>query len=149
MGRSQETFGKKEVRNKREKKRKEKAKKKEAKKESGKKSLDEMIAWVDQNGVIIDTPPDPTARTETKLEDIEVSVPKNDPSDKQDTSHKGVVSFFNDSKGYGFIRDLDTNQSIFVHINDIAEAIKEGNLVSFEIVSGQKGPAAKDVKIIK
>lgn len=149
MGRSQETFGKKEVRNKREKKRKEKAKKKEAKKESGKQSLDDMIAWVDANGVIIDTPPDPTAKTETKLEDIEISVPKNDPSNQQDTSHKGVVSFFNDSKGYGFIRDLDTNQSIFVHINDIEDVLKEGNLVSFEIVPGQKGPAAKDVKIIK
>ena len=123
MARSQETFGKKEVRNKREKKRKEKAKKKEAKKESGKQSLDDMIAWVDHNGVIVDTPPDPAAKTETKLEDIEISVPKDDPSDKQDTTRKGVVAFFNDSKGYGFIRDLDTSQSVFVHINDIDQPI--------------------------
>ena len=60
MGRSQETFHKKEVRNKKEKKRKEKEAKKLARREHEKKgSLDDMIAYVDENGMITDTPPDP------------------------------------------------------------------------------------------
>ena len=149
MGRSQESFNKKNIRNKKEKKRKEKEKKRLARKEQDKTSPDDMIAYVDEHGNILDTPPDPEEKEEIEAEDIELGVPKREETDENDLVRKGIIDFFNDSKGYGFIRDLDTNQSIFVHINDIAEAIKEGNLVSFEIVSGQKGPAAKDVKIIK
>ena len=150
MGRSQETFNKKEVRNKKEKKRKEKEKKRLAKKDTDKKSgLDDMIAYVDEFGKITDTPPDPVKRTETKLEDIQISIPKDDPSLRPDPVRKGVVTFFNDSKGFGFIRDLETEQSVFVHINNLLEPIKEGNLVSFEIASGPKGPSATGVKLIK
>lgn len=150
MGRSQESFNKKEVRNKKEKKRKEKEKKRLERKDTEKKSsLDDMIAYVDENGMITDTPPDPTKKKTFKLEDIEIGVPKEDPSQKQDTTRKGIVSFFNDSKGYGFIRDTDTNQSVFVHANNLLEDIKEGNLVTFEVVPGQKGPSAVNVKQLK
>ncbi|MBA7572405.1 hypothetical protein ES708_14185 [subsurface metagenome] len=63
MARSRETFNKKEVRNKKEKKKKEKEKKRLARKESEKKSgLDDMIAYVDANGNITSTPPDPTKK---------------------------------------------------------------------------------------
>ena len=59
MGRSKETFGKKEVRNKQLKKRKEKEKRRLEKKEQDKKSnFDDMLAWVDENGQICSTPPD-------------------------------------------------------------------------------------------
>jgi len=76
MGRSQETFNKKEVRNKKEKKRKEKEKKKLAKKESGKSSMDDMIAYVDENGMLTTEPPDPTKKKkDIKLEDIEIGTP--------------------------------------------------------------------------
>ncbi|HUS86015.1 MAG TPA: cold shock domain-containing protein [Bacteroidales bacterium] len=150
MGRSQETFNKKEVRNKKEKKRKEKEKKRLARKESEKKSsLDDMIAYVDENGMITSTPPDTGKKRETKLEDIEISVPKGDPSQKPDPVRKGIVSFFNESKGYGFIRDSETNESVFVHVNNLLEEIKEGNVVSFEVEKGQKGPAAVKVKLFK
>ncbi|MCF6207781.1 MAG: hypothetical protein L3J61_00115 [Ghiorsea sp.] len=78
MGRSQETFNKKEVRNKKEKKRKEKEARRLAKKEAEKKgtSLDDMMAYVDENGMIVDTPPDPTKKTKVKASDSELGVPR-------------------------------------------------------------------------
>ncbi len=150
MGRSQESFNKKEVRNKKEKKRKEKEKKRLARKDNDKSnSLDDMIAYVDENGMIMDTPPDPDKKTEVKLEDIEIGVPKSEDMEKMDPIRKGTVTFFNDSKGYGFIKDSETKESIFVHINNVVNEIKEGNLVSFEVEMGQKGPVAVDVKLVK
>ncbi len=150
MGRSQETFNKKEVRNKKEKKRKEKEKKRQARKESEKKSsLDDMIAYVDENGMLTSEPPDLSKKKATKLEDIVIGVPKREDLPEEDPIRKGVVSFFNDSKGFGFIRDLETQESVFVHANNLVEEIKEGNLVSFEVEMGPKGPAATQVKISK
>jgi cold shock CspA family protein len=146
MGRSQESFNKKNVRNRKEIKRKEKEKKRLEKKENEKKnSLDDMIAYVDEHGRILDTPPDPDEKEEIKAEDIEIGVPSRE-ADEEDIIKKGIVSFFNDSKGYGFINELETKQSIFVHINNTLEEIREGNLVTFEIGSGPKGPTALQVK---
>jgi cold shock CspA family protein len=149
MGRSQESFNKKEIRKKKEKKRQEKEKKRLARKDEDKKSdLDSMIAYVDENGMLTDTPPDPTTRTKTKAEDIEVSVPKMDDSMKEDPIRKGRLTFFNNSKGYGFIRDSVTQESVFVHINEFQDDIMEGNMVSFELEKGPKGPAAVRVKLV-
>ncbi len=151
MGRSQETFGKKEVRNKKEKKRKEKEKKKLARKEAEKKgSLDDMIAYVDENGMLTSTPPDPNVKKKgVKLEDIELGVPTREAVGDIDPVRKGIVSFFNESKGYGFIKDMETKESVFVHVNNVLEEIKEGNLVSYEVEMGHKGPAAVKVKLFK
>jgi len=150
MARSRETYNKKEVRNKKEKKRKEKEKKRIARKESDSKSSpDDMIAYVDEFGNITDTPPDPDEKEEVALEDIEVSVPPKDKTEDDNPIRKGVVTFFNDSKGYGFIRDMQTKESVFVHVNNIQEEIREGNLVSFEIEKGPKGLAANNVKLFK
>ena len=150
MGRSQETFNKKEVRNKKEKKRKEKEKKRLDRKDNDRgSSLDDMIAYVDENGMITSTPPDPSLKKVIKLEDIEISIPKSDPNLVMDPIRKGTVTFFNDSKGYGFIRDLETQESVFVHVNNLLEPIKEGNLVNFEVEMGQKGPTAVQVKLYK
>ena len=150
MGRSQETFNKKEVRNKKEKKRKEKEKKKLLKKESGtKSSFDDMIAYVDEFGMLSSTPPDPSKKKEVIAETIELGATKDDPSQKADYIRKGVVTFFNESKGYGFIRDMETKQSVFVHVNNLLEVVKENNIVSFEIGKGPKGPTALKVKLFK
>lgn len=151
MGRSQETYQKKEVRNKKEKKRKEKEKKRLAKKEEGKKSgLDDMIAYVDENGMISTTPPDPDKKKkEIKLEDIEVGVPKRGPMSPEDFIRKGIVKFFSEDKGYGFIKDMNTQESIFVHANNLQEPIKENNKVSFEVEKGPKGLTAVRVKLFK
>ena len=150
MGRSQESFSKKEIENRKEKKRKEKEKKRLARKENEKSSsMDDMIAYVDENGNITSTPPDPSKREKTKLEDIEIGVPKREPAEAYDPIRKGVVSFFNDSKGYGFIRDTETKESVFVHVNNLIDPVKEGNIVSFEVEMGPKGPAAVKVKLVK
>ncbi len=152
MGRSQETFNKKEVRNKKEKKRKDKEKKRLARKEAEKKgSLDDMIAYVDENGNITSTPPDPTRKKEVKLEDIELGVPSRENDEEIDPIRKGTVSMYNDSKGYGFIKDLVTKESVFFHVNNVLEDIplKEGNIVVFEIEMGHKGPAAIKIQRFK
>ncbi|GAB1453971.1 cold shock domain-containing protein [Draconibacterium sp.] len=148
MGRSQESFNKKDVRNKKEKKRKEKAAKKLAKRDGEKSSFDDMIAYVDENGVITNEPIDPSMKTEIKLEDIAVSVPKGNDEDF-DPIRKGTITFFNDSKGFGFIKDLETKQDVFVHANNVIGEIKEGNLVTYEVEMGQRGPNAVRVQISK
>jgi len=150
MGRSQESFHKKEVKSKKDKKRKEKEQKKLAKKDNPKSSsLEDMMAYVDENGMITDAPPDPTKKTVITAESITIGVPKRDDTISDDPVRKGVVSFYNDAKGFGFIKDSETQESIFVHANNLLEAIKENNLVNFEVVMGPKGPAATQVKIIR
>ena len=149
MGRSQESFNKKEVRRKKEKKRKDKEKKKSEKREGEKNNLDDMIAYVDKNGVITSTPPDPNEKDDIKAEDILVSVPNRSKEDEPDPIRKGTLTFFNDSKGYGFIKDSETKESVFVHANNILEEINEGNIVSFEVERGPKGLVAVNVKLVK
>jgi cold shock CspA family protein len=149
MGRSQETQNKKEVRNKKEKKRKDKAEKKLARKDNEKRSMDDMIAYVDENGMITSTPPDPSKKRKVALESITVGIPKQDKSQKPDPIRKGVVTFFNESKGFGFIKDSETGQSVFVHVRNLLEEIKENNMVSFEVEMGLKGLTAVKVKLFK
>lgn len=150
MARSQETFNKKEVRINKEKKRKEKDKKRQARKENEKGgSPDDMIAYVDEYGMISSTPVDPTKKRDIKLENINISVQKRDDTQKPDPIRKGTVTFFNDSKGFGFIKDSETQESVFVHVNNSVDEIKEGNVVNFEVENGPKGPAAVRVKLFK
>ena len=147
MGRAHETFGKKEVRIKQEKKRKEKELKKLNKKDGKGSSLEDMLAYVDEYGNITSTPPDLSLRKIINAEDIEIGVPKSLESDVNETIRRGIVSFFNDSKGFGFIKDSSTQEDIFVHIKGLIESIKENNKVTFEVVKGPKGPNAVNVKI--
>lgn len=151
MARSQETFNKKEVRNKKDKKRKDKEAKRLARKDNEKSgSLDDMIAYVDENGMITDTPPDPTKKKKViKAEDIEINVPKREDIEEVDPIRKGVVTFFNESKGFGFIKDRETMESVFVHVNNVLEDIKENNMVTYEVEMGQKGPTAVRVQVIR
>ncbi len=151
MGRSKETSGKKEVRKKKEMKRKAKEQKRTIKKSEGKKSsFDDMIAYVDEFGAITSVPPDPgKKKTVIAAESIELNYTKNNSENPQDYIRKGVVTFFNDSKGYGFIRDLESNKSIFVHANNLLEPVKENNIVVFEAGKGPKGPTALKVKLFK
>ena len=149
MGRSQETFNKKEVRSKKEKKKKEKEKRRLAKKEadtSGK--LEDMIAYVDEFGNLTSTPPDPEKKQKVKKEDIEINIPKKDATQDNDVIRKGVVTFFNDSKGFGFITEEGTKTEHFVHISGLIDEVREGDEVEFELEQGQKGLNAVKVKVI-
>ena len=62
------------------------------------------------------------------------------------TMNKGIVKFFNESKGYGFIKDLETQESIFVHINGLKDSVKENDRVTFETINTPKGLNAVNVK---
>ncbi|MFL2581897.1 MAG: hypothetical protein ACJ0QJ_01925 [Flavobacteriales bacterium] len=94
MARSQETFGKKEREKKRQKKKQEKALRKEERKSnaSGGK-FEDMIAYVDEFGQIVDTPPDPTKKTKIKAENINLDYSKQS-SDMEEEPLQGKVSFF-------------------------------------------------------
>lgn len=147
MGKSQETWNKKENEKKKQKKKKEKEARKEERKASGKGNSFE-IAYVDEFGNFSSTPPDPTTKSKINEADIQISVPRHAPPSAADLIRKGIVTFFNDSKGYGFIRDMETQESVFVHINNVTEPIKENNKVSFEVEMGPKGPNAVRVKVV-
>jgi len=148
LGRSTETFGKKEkekARLKKAKDKKEKAEERKANAGTGK-SLEDMMAYIDEYGNITSTPPDPSRKIKVNSEDIQIGIAKRQDL-PHDTVRNGVVSFFNEAKGYGFIRDLQTEESIFVHINALTGPLKENNLVTFETEQGQKGLSAINVKL--
>jgi cold shock CspA family protein len=148
MGRSKETFGKKEVRNKQVKKRKDKEKRRLDKKEQGKNgNFDDMIAWVDLNGTLCSSPPDFTDKEEIVSEQIEISTPKAE-FRKSERILKGKIKNFDMLKGFGFIHSPEINDSIFVHVNDCSDEIKTGDWVTFKTEKGIKGLKATNVKKI-
>jgi cold shock CspA family protein len=150
MGKSQETYSKKEKEKKRLKKRQEKGDKREERKFNNNKGkgLDSMIGYVDEFGRLTTEPPDPTKKIEINTDDIQLGATRRD-IEPVDAIRKGTVTFFNDAKGYGFIRDLKSQQSVFVHANGLAQQVKENDRVTFEIEMGQKGPMAVRVQIVK
>ncbi len=145
-----ETWNKKEKEKKRDQKRKDKEQKKEARKANVKEgaSLDDMLAYVDENGNITSTPPDPQKKKKIKEEDIVISIPRQSADAPAETVRKGTVTFFNTAKGYGFIKDLQTQESIFVHVNSLVTPIKDNDRVTFEVEMGPKGPAAVSVTVV-
>lgn len=151
MARSQQTWNKIEKEKKKAKKRKEKAAKRveRAATTADGNSLEDMIAYVDEFGRITDTPPDPADKEVIKVEDIEIGVRKKEDMEPVDENRTGIVTFFNDSKGFGFIKDLVSGESIFVHINQALEPIIENNKVAFKVERGPKGLSATDVKVVR
>lgn len=148
MARPTETFNKKEKEKKRLKKAQEKREKAEERKANSSKgkSLEDMMAYIDENGNISSTPPDPNKKKKINPEDIQIGVAKQEAAEPADLIRKGTVTFFNESKGYGFIKDQQTQESIFVHINGLTEPIKENDKVTFEVQQGPKGLNAVSVK---
>lgn len=146
----QETMGKKD----REKKKKQKQQNKQEKKEERKsnnnkgKSLDDMLAYIDENGNLSNKPPDPKKMKQMNVEDIQLGAAKHEPVDPAEQFRTGVVKFFNHDKGYGFINDLQSQESVFVHANELSEPIAEQDKVSFEVEKGPKGLMAVRVKKI-
>ncbi|MFF5383234.1 cold-shock protein [Pedobacter suwonensis] len=149
MAKSQATYSKKENEKKRLKKQKDKQEKKEERQANAKKglTLEDMMAYVDENGNISSTPPDPKKKKIINTEDIQIGISRQEDIVDENPVKKGTVTFFNDSKGYGFIKNTETQDSIFVHANGLITQIKEGDKVTFEVEMGQKGPTA--VKVSK
>ncbi len=146
MAKSQQSFNKAEREKKRLKKRKDKQKRQEERKANATGGgLDNMIAYVDEFGNITDTPPDPTKKTKVDAESIQISVPKKG-KEVIDPIHTGKVEFYNDSKGFGFIKDLNSQDKYFFHVNGTIDEVGEGDKVSFELEQGMKGINAVRVK---
>ena len=61
--------------------------------------------------------------------------------------NKGVVKFFNNSKGFGFIKDEESNKEYFVHASGLIDEIRENDEVTFTLQEGKKGLNAVNVKI--
>ena len=153
MAKSQQTFNKSEKEKKRIKKREDKRKKMEARKadakENGKKGI--QFAYVDHNGQLTDTPPDPAQKVKVEAETIAISIPKMLESDKVEINpiRNGKVSFFDSSKGFGFIIDAEDQEKYFTHVSGLIDEIAENDKVSFELEKGMKGMNAVRVTLIK
>jgi len=59
----------------------------------------------------------------------------------------GTVKFFNNSKGFGFIKDDDSDKEYFVHVSGLKDEIKENDKVTFDLQEGKKGLNAVNVKL--
>jgi len=151
MAKSQQTFNKSEKEKKRLKKREDKQKKKEARKAAAKESGGGIpFAYVDYNGNLTDTPPDPSKKVKVDAKSIVLGIPKKEHSDteKFDPVRNGKVSFFDPSKGFGFIIDSVNQEKYFTHVSGLIDEIVENDNVSFELEKGMKGMNAVRVKKI-
>lgn len=63
--------------------------------------------------------------------------------------NKGTVKFYNDSKGFGFIKDANSPKEYYVHSSGLKESIKENDNVSFDLEEGKKGLIAVNVKVME
>lgn len=150
MSRPQETFNKRELEKKRLQKRKEKEQRKEQRKADAAegKSFEDMLAYVDENGNITDTPPDPT-RKKKIINENDVSLESRNKGGAMALHERrsGRVTFFNQSKGFGFIQDGESKENIFVHANSANVSLKENDLVTFEVGKSFKGLVAMQVQV--
>jgi CspA family cold shock protein len=60
---------------------------------------------------------------------------------------KGTVKFFNESKGFGFIVDVESKSEYFVHVSGLNDQVRENDEVTFELQEGRKGLNAVNVKL--
>ena len=64
------------------------------------------------------------------------------------SKNTGTVKFFNEEKGYGFIKDDNENTDYFVHANNLVDDIRENDKVSYSLEEGRKGLVAVDVELV-
>jgi cold shock CspA family protein len=149
MGKSQETFKKKELEKQRQRQKQDKREKmleRKANTQKGK-SFEDMIAYIDENGNLSSTPPDPKKKKVFNSEDMQIRIPKQEEREVESAERTGIVTFFNAAKGFGFIKDSVTGESAFIHANQLSGEIKENNKVTYEVEHGFKGLNAVNVKI--
>jgi len=61
--------------------------------------------------------------------------------------NKGIVKFFNNSKGFGFIKDQESGKEYFVHVSGLIDEIRENDEVTFDLQEGKKGLNAANVRL--
>ena len=147
MAKSKETFNKKEKEKQRLKKRQDKEAKMEERKNNASKSqsLESMFAYIDENGNLSSTPPDPKKKKEIDLDSIQLGAAMDRGDSETDSRRNGTISSFFQDKGFGFIKDAGNGDNVFVHVNDLSFQVKVGDVVSYEIEQTPKGLAAKNV----
>lgn len=148
MAKGHEGFNKRENEKKRQKKRQEKEERREERQAKKGQSFEEMLAYVDEFGNITSTPPDPNRkREEVNLEDIQLGARRRDDEEGGESAvRRGVVSNFNTAKGYGFIKDQQSGESVFVHVSALVDKVREGDRVTFETERGPRGLNATNVR---
>ena len=67
---------------------------------------------------------------------------------KYNTMNKGTVKFFNEEKGYGFIKEDESGKEYFVHVSGLTDKVAQNDKVSFDLEQGKKGINAINVKVI-
>ena len=146
MAKSQQTYSKIEKEKARAKKREEKQKKKDARKAEGGGGGIPM-AYVDAYGNLHDTPIDPAdKKILVEAEDIVLGIPKKEEGEEEDPVRRGKVSFYDSSKGFGFIIDAENNEKYFCHVSGLLDDIIENDKVEYELERGMKGMNAVKVK---
>lgn len=148
MAKSKETFNKKEKEKQRLKKRQDKEAKMEERKANASKanSLESMFAYIDENGNLSSTPPDPKKRKEIELDSIQLGAAPESAESAADVRRNGTISSFFHDKGFGFIKDAGNGDNVFVHINALSFTPQGGDSVSFETEQTPKGLSAKNVR---
>lgn len=140
------TTGKKEREKLKQQKRLEKEKKKKERLSKGADSFEDMIAYVDENGQLCDTPPEKKV-VAVDASTIEISVPKQEDIEDENPP-EGIVDFFNTDKGYGFIKAKDNRNQYFFHISSAPQNIKQGDKVTYELEKSARGMNAVRISII-
>ncbi|MBN8651826.1 MAG: cold shock domain-containing protein [Cytophagales bacterium] len=60
---------------------------------------------------------------------------------------EGTVKFFNETKGFGFVKETSTGQEYFVHVSGLVDQIRENDTITFELKEGKKGLNAVNVRV--
>lgn len=147
MAKSKETFNKREKEKQRQQQKRQKREKMEERKANANKgkSLDDMMAYIDEDGNITSTPPDPRKKKIFNAEEIEIGVPRQT-EETGDEINTGVVDYFNESKGFGFIRDKQSGERLFFHVSQLQEPLNESDSVNYDVERGAKGFNAVNIK---
>src|ERR1700744_2895343 len=122
-----ESFSKKDKANKKAREKREKEQKMKDRKTNNDKgkSLEDMLAYVDEDGNLSSTPPGTRPKNETTHKGAQ-------PAEAEAALSEGTVTFFNESRGFGFITEDNTKANVFFHTNQLSHQVKEKDRVSFE-----------------
>ncbi len=139
-----DSFSKKENNKKKQKKQQDKISRREERKTDNNKgkSLDDMIIYVDINGNFTSLPPHLQNREE---DSAKAKRAKKAQADMATSDFSGVVSHMSD-KGYGFITEKNSNETIFFHFGQLNEPVKKHDLVTYKKEQTPKGYQAADIK---